>query len=119
MEPRRGALLTDLAAIPVGQRNMVRLAFLDRTTRSLHGDWPGVARECVAHLRMVAGRAPEDPALAALVGELTVKCAVFAELWARHDVRSKVVGPAPHRPEGAWPSASDDAVPPDDVTTRT
>ncbi|MGW1411685.1 helix-turn-helix domain-containing protein [Streptomyces sp. NPDC002403] len=81
------ALLTDFAVLPAAQRNLIRLTFLDDAFRSLYADWPPVARECVAVLRMEAGRAPHDAALAELVGELTARDPDFRIWWAGHRVR--------------------------------
>ncbi|MFG2305131.1 helix-turn-helix domain-containing protein [Actinacidiphila glaucinigra] len=82
------ALLTDFAALPPEHRNVIRLTFLDPAYRALYGEeWAGIARECVASLRMEAGRYAEDPALAALVGELSVKDADFRSWWGSHRVR--------------------------------
>ncbi|MEV7990634.1 helix-turn-helix transcriptional regulator [Streptomyces sp. NPDC086077] len=82
------ALLTDFAALPPEHRNLIRLTFLDTAYRKLYGEaWEGIARECVAALWMEAGRHPEDPALAALVGELSVKDSDFRAWWASHRVR--------------------------------
>jgi transcriptional regulator with XRE-family HTH domain len=67
--------------------NMARLVFLEPHTRDLYADWPAKARTTVAYLRQAAGRWPDDPDLAALVGELTMNSAEFAALWARHPVR--------------------------------
>ncbi|MEV4476323.1 hypothetical protein [Nonomuraea sp. NPDC049504] len=49
--------------------------------------WPAKARATVGYLRQAAGRWPDDPEPAALVGELTIKSTDFATLWARHPVR--------------------------------
>jgi MmyB-like transcription regulator ligand binding domain len=46
----------------------------------------------VAYLRMAAGRHPDDPELAALIGELSMKSKEFRRWWARHDVRDKTHG---------------------------
>lgn len=81
------ALLTDFAALPAPERNLIRLTFLDDAYRSLYTDWPRAARECVAVLRMEAGRSPDDLALTALIGELTVRDADFRTWWASHRVR--------------------------------
>nr|WP_223189702.1 hypothetical protein [Nonomuraea terrae] len=81
------ALLTDFGALPPAQRNLIRLTFLDDAFRSLYADWPRAARECVAVLRMEAGRTPHDPALSALVGELSVRDPDFRTWWAAHQVR--------------------------------
>jgi transcriptional regulator with XRE-family HTH domain len=81
------ALLTDFAALPTQQRNLIRLTFLDDAYRSLYVDWSRAARECVAVLRMEAGRNPDDQALTDLVGELTVRDPDFRTWWASHQVR--------------------------------
>ncbi|SEQ20617.1 helix-turn-helix transcriptional regulator [Lentzea albida] len=81
------ALLTDFAALPAPERNLIRLTFLDPVFRALYGDWERSARECVAVLRMEAGRTPHDPALASLVGELSLRDADFRTWWATHQVR--------------------------------
>ncbi len=82
------ALLTDFDALPPERRNLIRLTFLDPAYRALYGQaWAGIARECVASLRMEAGHYPEDPALAALVGELSVKDSDFRTWWGSHRVR--------------------------------
>ena len=81
------ALLTDFGALPAAERNLIRLTFLDKDFRALYADWPRAARECVAVLRMEAGRNPGDTALSALVGELSVRDADFRAWWADHQVR--------------------------------
>ncbi|HEX4724633.1 MAG TPA: hypothetical protein VH333_19095 [Pseudonocardiaceae bacterium] len=43
------------------ERNLIRLTFLDGPFRALYADWPRAAGECVAVLRMEAGRNPHDP----------------------------------------------------------
>ncbi|MGW6932176.1 helix-turn-helix transcriptional regulator [Lentzea sp. NPDC054927] len=81
------ALLTDFAELPARERNLIRLTFLDPAFRALYGDWERSARECVAVLRMEAGRTPHDQTLSALVGELSVRDADFRTWWAAHQVR--------------------------------
>ena len=67
--------------------NMARLVFLDAHTRDLFVDWPKKARNVVGKLRLAAGRHPDDPRLASLIGELTMKSPEFATMWAEHGVR--------------------------------
>jgi transcriptional regulator with XRE-family HTH domain len=81
------ALLADFGALPPGERNLIRLTFLDDAYRALYADWPRAARECVAVLRMEAGRHPDDPDLAALVDELSTRDADFRAWWGSHLVR--------------------------------
>lgn len=77
---------------PVERPNMARLVFLDDHARDLYVNWTAESRDLVAYLRMVAGRNPDDPHLAALIGELSVKSAEFAALWSAHPVRDKTHG---------------------------
>jgi hypothetical protein len=81
------ALQADFAAIAPGERNLIRMIFLDSAYRSLFADWPGVARRCVAVLRREAGLHPDDVALTALVGELSLREPDFGIWWASHQVR--------------------------------
>ncbi|MCX4238301.1 helix-turn-helix domain-containing protein [Streptomyces sp. NPDC020707] len=71
---------------PGRRPNMARLVFLDAHTRDLYADWPAKARAVVGNLRLTAGRYPDDPLLAALIGELTMRSREFATLWADHRV---------------------------------
>ena len=72
---------------PDRKRNTIRYTFLHPLARSLWPDWEVKARSCVAHLRAVAGTDPDDPELAAIVGELAVKSPEFSRMWERYDVR--------------------------------
>jgi hypothetical protein len=51
----------------------VRLIFTDPRMRNLYPAWEGLARMCVAYLRMEAAENPDDLRLATLVGELSVQ----------------------------------------------
>ncbi|MFC4560559.1 helix-turn-helix transcriptional regulator [Nocardiopsis mangrovi] len=68
--------------------NTARLLFLDAHTRDLYVDWPRKARDVVGKLRQAVGEYPEDPHLASLIGELTMRSPQFATLWAEHRVRA-------------------------------
>jgi transcriptional regulator with XRE-family HTH domain len=83
-----GHLPADGPDTPRHRPNMARLVFLDAHTRDLYADWPVKARAVVATLRMTSGRHPDDPLLAALLGELTVKSPEFAAMWAGHRVKA-------------------------------
>ncbi|MEW1861075.1 helix-turn-helix transcriptional regulator [Streptomyces sp. NPDC088194] len=71
---------------PRQRPNMARLVFLDAHIRDLYADWPAKAKAVVGNLRLAAGRHPDDPLLAALIGELTVHSAEFATMWADHRI---------------------------------
>ncbi|TQL03111.1 helix-turn-helix domain-containing protein [Cellulomonas sp. SLBN-39] len=87
------ALLGDWSDLPQRQRNWARLVFLRPEYRELFVDWEQKAADTVSQLRMDAGAHPDDPALAALVGELSVKSEEFRRLWATHDVKGRCDGP--------------------------
>lgn len=73
---------------PAQRPNMARLVFLDAHTRGLYANWPAKARAVVGALRLASGQHPDDPALTALIGELTVKSAEFAVMWADHRIKA-------------------------------
>lgn len=72
--------------------NVVRHVFADPTAPRRYPDWDEVAEETVAALRASSAGHLDDERLARLVGELSLHHHHFAELWARHDVRSKTAG---------------------------
>ncbi|MEU3986403.1 helix-turn-helix transcriptional regulator [Streptomyces sp. NPDC026672] len=86
------ALLTDFDSLPMRERNYTRWIFLDPAARELYVDWPGVASEMVAVLRVDAGRYPDDPRTAELVGELTMKSEEFRRWWGDHRVTAHTHG---------------------------
>jgi transcriptional regulator with XRE-family HTH domain len=86
------ALFGDPAGRPPIQRNLAWMTFLDPACQGLYPDWERVARETVGYLRHCAGRYPDDPALAELVGELSLKSEPFARWWGGHLVREKTHG---------------------------
>lgn len=86
------ALIADFGNLEPRQRNIPRLVFLDPATRDFYPDWEAVADETVGYLRIYAGRYPDDPELAELIGELSIHSPEFRQLWARHDVKDKTFG---------------------------
>jgi transcriptional regulator with XRE-family HTH domain len=86
------ALFTDFEARPRRERNFARFVFLDQAARTLYADWDRAAGDCVAMLRLYAGRHPDDPQLTELIGELSVHSDAFRRLWADHDVHAHTTG---------------------------
>ncbi|GLY19420.1 transcriptional regulator [Kineosporia sp. NBRC 101677] len=74
-------------AVPGARPNMAELVFLDPHVRGLYTDWPAKCRAVVGNLRLAAGEHPEDPLLAALVGNLSMRSPEFARLWGDHRVQ--------------------------------
>ncbi|MFC8346348.1 helix-turn-helix domain-containing protein [Streptomyces sp. NPDC057280] len=86
------AVFGDWSELPAQERNWARLVFLRPEYRDLFMEWDQKAYDMVSFLRMDAGCHPDDPRLAALVGELSVKSEDFRRLWATHDVKEKSYG---------------------------
>jgi transcriptional regulator with XRE-family HTH domain len=86
------ALVADWGTLPPEQRNAARHVFLDEGSRELYPDWEEGAQATVAYLRLAAGRHPDDPALAELIGDLSMKSEEFRRWWPRHDVQEKTHG---------------------------
>jgi transcriptional regulator with XRE-family HTH domain len=78
----------DSTSAPGRRVNMTELVFLDPDTRELYVDWDDKARAVVGNLRLVAGAHPDDHALAALIGRLTMASREFSALWADHRVQA-------------------------------
>ncbi|WP_433562973.1 helix-turn-helix transcriptional regulator [Nocardia sp. CA-151230] len=72
--------------------NIARYVFLTDEGRALLADWDGCTLDTVGHLRLAAGRCPDDPELASLIGELAMRSDRFRRLWARADVRTRTHG---------------------------
>ncbi|MFK0114627.1 helix-turn-helix domain-containing protein [Streptomyces sp. NPDC090994] len=90
--PLASALFGDWDRMPALERNWARLVFLRPDYRELFVEWDGKASDIVGYLRMDAGCHTDDPLLASLVGELSMKSATFRRLWAAHDVKEKSHG---------------------------
>jgi transcriptional regulator with XRE-family HTH domain len=88
------AVLTDYAALSPGQRNILRLMFLDPRVRARQPDWEGVARFVVGAFRADAARAGAGQSVEALVLELSRQSPEFEAMWRGHDVRDSY-GAAP------------------------
>ncbi|MFE3942355.1 helix-turn-helix domain-containing protein [Streptomyces sp. NPDC059118] len=72
--------------VPARRPNMSRMLFLDLHCQELYADWERKARAVVGNLRIAVGKYPDDPLLAELIGELTMKSPEFVALWADHRV---------------------------------
>ncbi|RAN91998.1 hypothetical protein GAR05_06562 [Micromonospora saelicesensis] len=86
------ALFGDWAARTSSDRNWARITFLDPASRKLFPDWEAKAYDVVGQLRLGAGLHTDDPSLASLIGELSLKSEDFRRLWATHDVKKKTHG---------------------------
>ncbi|WP_310723786.1 helix-turn-helix transcriptional regulator [Streptomyces sp. N2A] len=87
-----GDAVVGFSQMPPEERNMPRQVFLHPQAREVYPDWPAVAAETVAYLRLDAGSHPHDRQLATLVGELSLGSEDFRRLWADHMVKEKTAG---------------------------
>ncbi|MBD0669463.1 helix-turn-helix transcriptional regulator [Streptomyces sp. CBMA156] len=77
---------------PMPGPNIARHLFLEEAERGLYADWDNCTLDVVGHLRLAAGKFPDDPHLASLIGELAMGSERFRRLWARADVRARTHG---------------------------
>ncbi|MFF5479249.1 helix-turn-helix transcriptional regulator [Streptomyces sp. NPDC012935] len=84
--------VSDYARTAPADRNIPRHVFLDPDARARYPEWPAIAAQAVAHLRLNAGHRPDDGELRALVGELSDRSEDFRRLWADHQVEPCMSG---------------------------
>ncbi|MEV6037858.1 helix-turn-helix transcriptional regulator [Nonomuraea sp. NPDC052116] len=66
--------------------NLAKMLFLDPAMLDLFPHWHEEAVRTAAYLRMATGDMPDDPALADLIGELSIKSPEFSRIWAAQSV---------------------------------
>ena len=72
-----------------GEPSLLAFVFLAPAARDFIVDWEERARRVIAEFRADTARAPDDPALAALVAGLRADSADFARLWDGHAVATR------------------------------
>jgi transcriptional regulator with XRE-family HTH domain len=82
---------------PIPGLNTARHLFLEEAERGFYADWETCTLDVVGHLRLAAGKYPDDPQLASLIGELAMGSERFRRLWARADVRARTHGRKAYR----------------------
>ncbi|WP_040631003.1 helix-turn-helix transcriptional regulator [Smaragdicoccus niigatensis] len=76
-----------------GTANAASFIFLEEyAARRMFPEWEHIADDTVAILRIEAGQRPDDPALIALVGQLSTRSQAFRTRWAAHDVKAHQSG---------------------------
>jgi transcriptional regulator with XRE-family HTH domain len=86
-----------LHSAPTQGLNIARHIFLDEAEHGLYAEWENCTLDVVGHLRLAAGKHPDDPRLASLIGELSMGSERFRRLWARADVRARAHGRKTYR----------------------
>ncbi|MFD8594418.1 helix-turn-helix transcriptional regulator [Kitasatospora sp. NPDC059646] len=82
---------------PLPGLNVARHLFLEESDDGLYADREHCTLDVVGHLRLAAGKYPDDPRLASLIGELAMGSERFRRLWARADVRARTHGSKTYR----------------------
>lgn len=82
---------------PMPGLNIARHIFLEEAEDGLYADREQCTLDVVGHLRLSAGKYPDDPHLATLIGELAMGSERFRRLWARADVRARAHGRKAYR----------------------
>jgi transcriptional regulator with XRE-family HTH domain len=98
------AVLTDYAEIPAGERNLLRLFFLEPRMRASQTQWLHVARVLVAAFRADVARAGAGAAARGLIEELSRESPEFSALWRENEVRGAagMVAKRIRHPEAGW-----------------
>ncbi|MBV9456852.1 MAG: helix-turn-helix domain-containing protein [Bradyrhizobium sp.] len=81
-------MLTDYAAIPAEQRNILRFIFFSPHARAAQYDWTSVARYAVGAFRVDVARAGAAVKVSAFVDELCALSPEFAAMWRDNNVSS-------------------------------
>ena len=84
--PEGLALYDGFAELPPGERNTCRYLLTDPRAPRTFVEWEDLARGAVAHLRAANAADLQDPALRALVAELSEASPRFVEWWGEHVV---------------------------------
>jgi transcriptional regulator with XRE-family HTH domain len=71
-------------------QNLVRWRLLNPTAREFYGNWDEATEIAVSGLRELSGQCPLDPAMKALIAELSETSSRFRELWGRADVGDRL-----------------------------
>lgn len=81
-------LLTDYGALPVAERNILRLIFSNSRVRAAQEDWQAVARFVVGAFRADTARAGAVAEVTQFVEELSRASPEFEALWLANDVNA-------------------------------
>lgn len=81
-------VLGDYGEFPPGERNVLRMFFLNPQVRAIQADWEGMAPAVVAGFRINVARAGAEASVQPLVAELCRRSSEFEALWQENDVQS-------------------------------
>jgi len=79
-------LFDDWAALPDGERNLVRWMFTSDRAREVYLEWEPEARAMLGRFRLAAARHRDEPDFTALIGALQRDSDLVRQWWPEHDV---------------------------------
>ncbi|BCL83808.1 transcriptional regulator [Ktedonobacteria bacterium brp13] len=85
-------VITNFAALPVEERNIVRLIFTDKEFRRRFVDWEAMAQRILAQFRASSSHYRDDEQLDALMTDMQHCSPEFACWWPRHEVQGRQDG---------------------------
>lgn len=85
-------VITNFAALPVEERNIMRLIFTDEESRHRFVDWEAMAQGILAQFRASSSHYRDDEQLGALITDLQHCSPEFACWWPRHEVQGRRAG---------------------------
>lgn len=80
------AAIRDYGAMPVGERNLLKILMMSPERRAHADDYEAMARRILSKLRVDYGQAGVDPAFDALIDEMNEICPMFHDLWRRPEI---------------------------------
>jgi len=80
------ALYSPVFDDPRRPANTTRFAYLNPAAKEFWRDYDKITHDAASMLRLEAGRAPHDPDLIQLIGELSTQSELFRQRWASRDV---------------------------------
>lgn len=87
--PEGLALCDGLSELPAAQRNTCRYLLAHPRAREVFSDWEEIARGAVGHLRAANAGNLSEPALQAMVADLSAESPQFADWWTGHVVHRR------------------------------
>lgn len=85
-------VITNFAALPVEERNIVRLVFTNEEFCRRFVDWEGIAQRILAQFRASSSRYSDDEQFGMLITDLQRCSPEFAHWWPRHEVQGRQDG---------------------------
>lgn len=85
-------VITNFAALPVDECNIVRFIFTSEDCRRRFVDWEGIAQRILAQFRVSSGQYRDDEQMSTLITDLKRCSPEFACWWPRHEVQGRQDG---------------------------